>query len=1113
MPELILENRITSKKVPENIISRQKLLEKLDGSKQKNLIIIESPAGYGKTTLVQDFLSNSGLDYCWYHVTEDVNNFYTFFSYITHSIKKLDKNFGANTLEVIESLKQNTQLSKDIDTAVTTVLGTFINEFLNHFKKDVYLVLDDLHNAGDSKWLNRMFKSLTEDFPDNLHIIITTRVQPQFDLSRLTAKRNLLQIGVKDLYFDKNEILLLLEKIYSINFRGKDINIFEKKINGWITGIHLILQAYGDDFNKVKFEKDALPENIFYFFANDIFNGLDDETKSFLINTALLENFTPDACNDIFKITGSAEITEQLLRKNIFIESSELSQNGTEKKLTYNYHTLFKQFLLAKLKEMKTDEEIRTLNKTIYTYYRNINDRVSAIKYSLNCGECEEAVTMIIKEFPALFDDLHYQTLWDWISSVPEEQVLKNPLIMLYKGRLLKNFRGEMDSALSYFRNCSESDLIKNDENLLTECYSQIIDILIAEGKPDKAQETLKGMLNTVKEPENTVRFNLMFSRVKYRLGPQEYDEIIKILTESLKICEENGFKHLQNTAYNLLGNIYNDRGEFVKSSFYYEQVIKNERNIFRRYLVLTNIIPLLSFSCNYQKAKEYLDEAVKLFHTYPSALLERYLLRASAFFRFEAGDYEECFKLFEKLINFEEKNGLYGFIFWYYILIGEAYSFLEKNLKALQMYELASKYQDTNDEYEKIELELHRAVIQKKNNMNPAIEKKFLNTLKYYDSNGYVYNKAQIEFHLADYYFKSGATDTTLKYLTSSLFVSSEKQYVSFLEQNFTGFRYLFDLAYQNGIEKNFITGLRINLLDRLNFGWLSEECRQRLLIETDCLYDIKLTSFGSIEISVRGNPVTEDKWVRKKSKLILVYLMLNPGEKFTKDKMMDLFFRELSVESAENIFHQSITNIRNCVKPYEISSIVLSPKDSGKKTRSSKSKKSSVISEAEPSFIIYEDKILRLNPDFNYKTDALDFDLLYHKAKSAESNNETKEHSAREAIRIYKGEFLAGQYDLWCEELREEYSNKYIDLCEELIGIYKKKKMYFETSQYAEHLLKVDKLNENTYIDLIEALVSMGNLNAAKNKFSQMLKIFEEEYGEKPSKTALDKIKNLLM
>ena len=731
----------------------------------------------------------------------------------------------------------------------------------------------------------------------------------------------------------------------------------------------------------------------------------------------------------------------------------------------------------------------------------------------MNSGEYEEAIKLITEEFPSLFEDVRYQTLWDWISLIPEEYILQNDLLMLYKGKLLKNFKGEPDNSLIYLQKCLESESVKNNEKLLLECCTQVTGILTLKGKPHEALEILSSIKNTVKEPENKAKLGLLTAQVKYRLGPKEYSDIVNILNESLETCEENGFKYIQNNIYNLLGNIYFDTGEFVKSSFYYELVIKNDENIFRRYLTLTNFILSLAPTGNLKKAKEYLEEAEKLFKKYPSALFERFLLRKSASFRLEIGDYEESIRLFEKLIEMEEKANLHSFIYWYYILMGEAYSFLEKNQKALQMYELALKYKDPNDEYEKIEQELHTAIVQKKSNISPSIGKILLSTLKYYDSNSYVYNKAQIEFHIADYYYKAGSIETALKYLASSLSVSAEKQYVSFLEQNFSGYRYLFDLAFQNRIEKNFITGLRINLLDRVNIEWLSDDCRQRLSNAAAGLYDISLSSFGSIEISVRGNPVTEDKWVRKKSKLILVYLLLNPGEKFTKDKMMDLFFSELSVESAENIFHQSITNIRNCVKPYDLNPLMPAPKGTGKKSSGGKGKKSADFHENEPSFIIYEDKILRLNPDYHYKVDALDFDKLYHKTKSAESNTEIKEHAAKEAINIYKGEFLAGQYDPWCEELRNEYTNKYIDLCEELIGIYKKKKMHFESSEYAEHLLKVDKLSENTYIDLITALVNMGNQNAAKNKFSQMLKIFDEEYGEKPSQSALDKIKNLLM
>jgi two-component SAPR family response regulator len=277
-------------------------------------------------------------------------------------------------------------------------------------------------------------------------------------------------------------------------------------------------------------------------------------------------------------------------------------------------------------------------------------------------------------------------------------------------------------------------------------------------------------------------------------------------------------------------------------------------------------------------------------------------------------------------------------------------------------------------------------------------------------------------------------------------------------------------------------------------------------------------MTSLGSIEISVRGKPVTEDKWIRKKSKLILVYLMLNPGIKFTKDKMMDMFFQELSVESAENIFHQAVTNIRNAVKPYDINTICVpvqneKAKSSKIKSLSIKEKKAGDIKAIEPSFIIYEDKILRLSPDYYYNVDVIEFNKFYSKVKSSESDEETKEISAKKALELYKGDFLPGYYDPWCEDLRENLTNKYIDLCSILIDIYKKKNSSFEVTIYAEKLIEADKLNENIYIDLIESYVNIGNINTAKNKFAQMLKIFDEEYGEKPSSKTLEKIKNILM
>ncbi len=1112
MSELIIQSRITSKRVPENVISRPRLLNLLSQHKNKSLILICSPAGYGKTTLVQDFLCKENPDYSWFHVTEDINNFYTFISYIIHALKKQKNDFGENSLEVIESLKQSMQISKDVKTIIPTVLGTFLNEFLREFNKNVFLVIDDLHNIESTEWLKLTFDLLFEDSPENLHIIITTRRVPDFNLSKLEAKRNMLQLEAKDLNFNVEEISDLLENIYSIKYTGKDIELLEKKINGWITGIHLILQAYGKDFGKIISGSNILPENIFDFFAGDIFAGLDENTRKFLISTSVLENFTPEICNLMLNMNNSAGILESLAGRNIFIESVSVPLNGSGGKYTsYNYHALFRQFLQAKAKEIISVDELNRVLRSVSSYYKENNDIISAVNYALMGKDYDEALPLIKSKFDELFNQAQFNTLWEWISALPYEYFKTNAYLLFYKGKLLKYFKGEIEEAYKCFK---ESIKIISDADLpfIIDCSIQIADSLLLLGKPEEALEVMQkiNIENIAKMDKAKILYWL--AKVYYRFGAKEYDNVVKILNESSLICEEYSFKEIQTDIYKILGNVYQQRGDFIKSLFYYEFIVKNEKNIYLRFLTITDIITLYSWSGNYLKAKDYLDEVAGLFNRFPTVLFKRNYLRAYAIFCFESGDYESSIIHFKDLIELELKSNIKFFTFWYYILSGECYYFLNKLEESKQCYELALIYKDVNDEYQDLEYNLHNLLLAKKNHGDHLFEETLINDLKYFEENNLIYSQVQIEFHLTDFYFRKKQFNTAIDYLSRSLNKSAEKQYISFLEQNFLECRYLFDFALANKIQSDFIRSIQQSLFEKISYPWLSDDSKKRLISGNAMLYDIMMNTFGGVELFVRGEVISDDKWIRKKSKLILVYLLLNQGMKFTKDKMMDMFFQELSPESAENIFHQSITNIRNVLKP-AVPELLKTDSSKKKKQSAAVSKKTKSEQGFEPIFVIYEDKILRLNPDFCYKTDAVEFDTLYRKAKSAESESELKEKSAKLAAELYRGEFLAGYYEPWIEELRESYLNKYTDLCNILVETYKQKKMFFEVTLYAEKLLDADKLNEDVHIDLIESYIQLGNVNMAKNKFASMLKIFDKELGEKPSKSALDRINRILL
>jgi ATP/maltotriose-dependent transcriptional regulator MalT len=186
-----------------------------------------------------------------------------------------------------------------------------------------------------------------------------------------------------------------------------------------------------------------LPENIFDFFAGDIFAGLDANTRKFLLSTSVLENFTPEICNLMLNINNSAGILESLTGRNIFIESVNIPINGSREKYTsYNYHALFRQFLQVKAKEIISDDEITSIIRRVSSYYKENDDIISAVNYALMCKDYNEVLPMIMSKFDELFNQAQFDTLWQWVSALPYEYFKTNAFLLLYKGKLLKYFKG-----------------------------------------------------------------------------------------------------------------------------------------------------------------------------------------------------------------------------------------------------------------------------------------------------------------------------------------------------------------------------------------------------------------------------------------------------------------------------------------------------------------------------------------------------------------------------------------------------------------------------------------------------------------------------------------------
>lgn len=1099
MSQIIVKTRIIPRKITDNIVSRKRLFKKFDENRQKSLIFVLGPAGYGKTTSVLDYLNSSGTEFAWLHINSDIENAGVFLSYFIHSLKVLKPEFGDIPLELVSSLTADERLTRDTDGSIRSTTGAIVNDFVNNFTEDTYIVLDDLHNLAGTLWLNTFFECLTENMPDNFHLIITSRNVPEFNIAKLKAKRKLAMIESNDLNFSAEETESLVKDIYSFNCRKEDIEQLLGKMEGWITGLHLVLQAYGIDFSKAADSGSLMNDDFFSYFAEDIFSQLTPELQDFTVLTSMLDEFTPETCSNILGLPESEKFLEELLSKNLFIESSQIIvQEGTIV-TEYSYHYLFRQFLQKKLNEIKPNEAIKEIADKIFRYYYDANEILKAIGFALISENLENAAKLITENYEMLLLSAGYEKLKRWMNELPDELYKGNPELLFVKGKIINFFKKDNLKALEIFNEVIKTKEISNSLRIKTN--SEISEIYRLTGKPDEAINIFKELYKL--DPEPKLKLSVIISLCKgyYRLGSAHYKEIIELLSEAENINSLNNTDHYRDEIFSLYGRVYLNKGEFVKALHYFEANLNSEKNIYRRFHTTGDIILLYSWQAEYNKARSYYEDAEAIIKKYSLHHLETDLLRLNAILRFEAGDYEESSNCFSSLLNLYHKKNVTSFDLTFNLILSEISLLKGKKEKASEYMELAYRLKNPNDEYLNSELEYHRAILVKAAGFDPKTEKILLNTLKHYENTSSLYDISQVKFHLAELYYKKNELQTSLKFLTESLLLAKEHNYLSFLVQHFHLNGYLFDLAISNRLLREFVKELKIKITERNNLPWLSDECRTRLDAESKKLYDISLYTFGGAELYLRGVALKEDAWVRKKSKLLLIYLLINRGLKIQKDKILGIFFSELSPESADNIFHQAITNIRNVLKP-----------DTGEKIPAGEKKKKSVKTAANednsPSFISYEDKILQISAGFDYYTDVQHFSSLAAAVKSPETEISAKEKAAKEAISLYRGEFLPGYYDEWIEEMRSVMEHKFIETCEELLAVLYKLKKFEELTEYAERLLLTDMLHEEAYYYVISGYKELGNINMARKKFSQLIKNYEDEYAEKPPKKLLEKI-----
>jgi LuxR family transcriptional regulator, maltose regulon positive regulatory protein len=212
-----------------NLVQRSQLIDRLNKGVNQKLILISAPAGFGKTTILSEWISQSEIPTAWISLDKGDDDSVQFINYLVAAFQKFEPSIGKTILPVLQSPQPP---------AIKSIIISLIKE-ISDISGDLILILDDYHSI-DTEEIHKIVELLLDFLPAHIHLVIATRVDPPLPLARLRVSNQLTELRTTDLCFTVDKTTLFFNKM-ELELSNRDISLLESRTEGWIAGLQLVL--------------------------------------------------------------------------------------------------------------------------------------------------------------------------------------------------------------------------------------------------------------------------------------------------------------------------------------------------------------------------------------------------------------------------------------------------------------------------------------------------------------------------------------------------------------------------------------------------------------------------------------------------------------------------------------------------------------------------------------------------------------------------------------------------------------------------------------------------------------------------------------------------------
>jgi LuxR family maltose regulon positive regulatory protein len=337
---VLLETKLFAPRRWRQVVLRSRLSERLSQALEAKLTLVSAPPGFGKTTLVAQWLVEAHVQSSWLSLDRGDNN-QSFWSYLVAALQTVRPDIGESTAALLQSPQPP---------PIESLLATLLNE-LNALPRDLVLVLDDYHLIDD-RAIHAGMAFLLDHLPPKLHLVVVSRADPLLPLARLRARGELVEIRAADLRFSSDEAAAYFNDAMGLHLTSADVAALDARTEGWIAAMQLAALSMQRRDDPGDFIADFAGDDrhIVDYLVEEVLQQQPERVRDFLLQTSILDRLSGSLCDAVSADhEGGRAMLEALDRANLFVVQLDNRRHGRR------YHHLFADVMRAHLLEQQPE--------------------------------------------------------------------------------------------------------------------------------------------------------------------------------------------------------------------------------------------------------------------------------------------------------------------------------------------------------------------------------------------------------------------------------------------------------------------------------------------------------------------------------------------------------------------------------------------------------------------------------------------------------------------------------------------------------------------------------------------------------------------------------------